>query len=362
MERKDMTDFKEFLSGRSRQFLMGFAILWIIGFHFCLYGNLLHYPLPNFFFGRGYLGVDIFIFLSCYGLCHSYERRSLKDYYRQRVRRLFPMYLAFLALLLALLVNFYSSMLPYSPALTALLQLTGLSSFFTFGLEWYIPALILIYAAFPFVYKSIRFLYRRSVWWVLALMLLLVAATPLLTKCVFNLFALRFPLVVVSVALHFALSEGSQRKLLLILASAALMGVCFIGTEMFTASQSALLVLPMLLYLLARLAAASSAAKKRSVQSDELPVEKGETDGRPFNSAPVNFVCFCGRHSLELYLAQNLALNQFYSYSGMAFVPKTFVAVGIIVAGALLLWGVQALWVKLTFRHGASPAPATDRK
>lgn len=50
-----------------RSALMGVAILWIMFYH-----SALNLPILN----NGYLGVDIFFFLSAIGLCYSFEKNS----------------------------------------------------------------------------------------------------------------------------------------------------------------------------------------------------------------------------------------------------------------------------------------------
>lgn len=64
----------------ARYYWMGIAMLWIVVFHWMT-------PICNIetisstvrqtllrIFGSGYVGVDIFLFLSSYGLCYSFEK------------------------------------------------------------------------------------------------------------------------------------------------------------------------------------------------------------------------------------------------------------------------------------------------
>lgn len=312
-----MNKFVDFLSGRNRQWLMGFAVLWVIAFHFCMYGNLLRIGVLNFLFGKGYLGVDIFFFLSSYGLCYSYNKRSSGEYYRQRARRLFPMYLVFV---LALVLCF-RNLLPYSSWLSALLQITGGANFAGMELEWYIPALILLYIFFPLIFKGIEKIYNWGYLYVIALLLVFVIAAPFISKVVFYLFAIRFPIIIIGVATYLAIREGDERKLLAILVAAAVIGFCFSGKEMLNGSQTGMLVLPLILYGLAQIGM-------------KLPAGSAME--------------FCGRHSLEIYLAQNIALNQFYAnYDNVGFIEKTAIAIVIIAVGGFVLYYSQTLFYKL---------------
>ena len=43
-------------------------------------------------FSQGAIGVDIFLFFSGYGLCFSYEKNSLKEFYWRRFKRIIPLF------------------------------------------------------------------------------------------------------------------------------------------------------------------------------------------------------------------------------------------------------------------------------
>lgn len=312
-----MDRFVNLLSGRGRQWLMGFAILWVIAFHFCMYGNLLRIDALNFLFGKGYLGVDIFFFLSSYGLCYSYCKRSTSDYYKQRVKRLFPMYLVFVLVL----VICFKDLLTFSPWLSALLQLTGAANFTGMEVEWYIPALIVLYVLFPLIFRGVRALYSRNCIYVILLILLLVLAAPFISKGVFYLFAIRFPIIIIGIAAYLAIQASDEKSLLAVLTASAIIGFCFSGKEMLNGSQTGMLVLPLILYGLAQIGM-------------KLPAGSA--------------VEFCGRHSLEIYLAQNIALNQFYAnYDNVGFIEKTAIAIVIIAVGGFVLYYSQTLFYKL---------------
>lgn len=296
---------------------MGFAILWVIAFHFCMYGNLLRIGILNFLFGKGYLGVDIFFLLSSYGLCYSYCKRSVADFYRQRARRLFPMYFVFVLVL----VMCFKELLPFSPWLSAVLQVTGAANFAGMEVEWYIPALIVLYVLFPLIFNGIRKVYSMGWFYVVLLILVLVIAAPLISKGVFYLFVIRFPIIVIGIAVFLALRDGDGKGLLAILVASAVIGFCFSGKEMLNGSQTGMLVLPLILYGLSQI---------------DLQLPAGRIIG------------FCGRHSLEIYLAQNLALNQFYAnYDNVGFIEKTGIAIVIIAVGSVALYYLQTLFYKV---------------
>lgn len=72
---------------RYRTELMGEAMLLVLVYHvFCWVYN----PVGSF--NIGYVGVDVFLFLSGLGLAESYARHSLSAFYCNRFVRLYPVY------------------------------------------------------------------------------------------------------------------------------------------------------------------------------------------------------------------------------------------------------------------------------
>lgn len=71
----------------NRNVFMGIAIVMVVLYHYNtgLSFQKLFYP--------GFLGVDIFLFFSGYGLCRSYETHSLQDFYKRRFTGILPMFL-----------------------------------------------------------------------------------------------------------------------------------------------------------------------------------------------------------------------------------------------------------------------------
>lgn len=72
--------------------IKGIAILWVCFFHARL--GLENIPIIGTIHQTGYLGADMLVFLSGFGLYHSLEKpQTLKDYYTRRLKRLLPSYL-----------------------------------------------------------------------------------------------------------------------------------------------------------------------------------------------------------------------------------------------------------------------------
>lgn len=74
-----------------RSLLMGFAIIWIMLFHYCY---IVEPEIFEFFpIRNGYGGVDIFLFLSGFGLYYSYTKdggANLRSFYIKRFIRVLP--------------------------------------------------------------------------------------------------------------------------------------------------------------------------------------------------------------------------------------------------------------------------------
>ena len=130
-----------------RTYLMGISILWIILFHTAWY---LWFPKVIEIFQRsGNYGVDIFIFVSVYGLYRSMQNhRTLRQWYVRRLKRIIPSFLivtTMLAFIECWSVTDYIKEIAFIGFL-----LPNIKYEVVF---WYIPAILIFYAIFPYVYK-----------------------------------------------------------------------------------------------------------------------------------------------------------------------------------------------------------------
>ena len=140
---------------KGRSLLMGFAILWIITFH---YWFLVGTPLTHFF-NKGFLGVDIFMALSSFGLCFSLSKDyNYINFIKKRVLRILPTW--WLLITLMLIVNLVSGNNHPQTIWQYICYYSGLGWWFyhnePFGIyyyEWYIPTLLLFYLFMPWIYK-----------------------------------------------------------------------------------------------------------------------------------------------------------------------------------------------------------------
>ena len=297
---------KEILGKDNRFYLMGISILWIIGLHFYMYSALPADSIWGFLFSKGYIGVDVFLFLSSYGLCFSYNGNSLCSYYKRRAGRIFPAYMLFVIATIAAYGETYSE----SPVLLFIYQCTGLASFRQTDFEWYVPALIVIYALFPLIYRGIKWLYEKNRYTLIIAAILLSVCSPWISTIMFPMLASRLSIIVLGIATYLLIQDNDSASLYKMYAICALAAVLFRwGNE-----PAWTLMVPGIICLL-------------SLGNSKFPVKKG--------------ICFIGKHSFEIYLAQSFALNQFFLKNDMAYIPKCLIALSIIVSGAFMLWIIQ---------------------
>lgn len=142
------------LLSRCRGELMGLALLWIMLFHTY---NLAPIPVApiEWFKSVGFVGVDIFLFLSALGLALSLSRRepSLKDYLFRRFVRILPTYW--------LVVGGYGLVLRGLGRTSLRTVLWNLSTLFYWfhipnTFNWYVPALLVFYLLTPLFFRLMR--------------------------------------------------------------------------------------------------------------------------------------------------------------------------------------------------------------
>ena len=149
----------EIVKFTNRSYWMGWAIISIILCHIqytCFDGSHF-FKLLRSLFVKGEFGVEIFLFLSIIGLCYSIENHGLIKYYKNRIKRIFPMYLIFI------IITFIFFKITDYRIIDFFFQITGLAIFTGNRLEeWYIPATIVIYVLFPIIFFITKYLYQKK--------------------------------------------------------------------------------------------------------------------------------------------------------------------------------------------------------
>ncbi|NDV68282.1 acyltransferase [Dysgonomonas sp. 25] len=126
--------------------LMGIAALWVMLFHS---SNYLYYNLLGAIAHTGYAGVDIFLFLSGYGLYYSsLKKQTTLQFYKKRFIRIFPPFI------LIILLNF---LLKGGDVWTFAMQASTIGFWInqpSFG--WYVSAIVVLYLCFPWYIRLFR--------------------------------------------------------------------------------------------------------------------------------------------------------------------------------------------------------------
>lgn len=139
---------------RYRNELKGLAILWVVFFHAQLGLDGWLYQVQRI----GYGGVDLFFFLSGFGLYHSLEKDGdIQRYLKRRAARLLPAYLPFCLLWLAVMLPLFdfgmaTSLRVAASNLTMLGFLTGAPRY----INWYTGALLVSLLLAPYFHAVLK--------------------------------------------------------------------------------------------------------------------------------------------------------------------------------------------------------------
>lgn len=291
---------------------MGAAMIWIILMHanmFPTFYGIKNVYIMTLLFNNGALGVDIFLFLSSYGLCHSYVHNKLPQFYKNRFKRIFPLYWFFLIIV----IFYFPVIIQDSPLIFFLKQTIGLSCIQSIRIEWYVPALILLYLLFPLLYKIINFICNKN------LINLTIILTIFLMRFeskipIDSFFLIRVPIIILGIVTY---RYSSNRKTLSQVYGSAIFGA-LLFTQDIRILQST--IIPALLIVLDN-------------YINQLPFKK--------------FMSFIGKHSFEIYLAQNLAFNQFLQISPFSYYGSMMICFSIIVCCSIIFYYSQKLALKL---------------
>ena len=147
--------------GKYRSALMGLSMIMVFLFHARseklgfmptgLWGDI----LKNF-----NLGVDIFLFLSAFGLCYSLKKNNIKRFFFNRFKRIIPTWwvVLFSLHIIGIFVGSKFDGFDYPrSAVDMFYWYTGLGHFFyTCCYEWYIPTLLFFYLLVPVINRLSR--------------------------------------------------------------------------------------------------------------------------------------------------------------------------------------------------------------
>ena len=248
-----------------RTLFMGFTILLVLFFHaFCTIYN----PLGNA--NIGYVGVDIFLFLSGFGLTYSYKKNNLSSFYKHRLIRLYPLYLICVCVIYFINDKWNLIDLFYNLLTIGFYIDNGINRF-----DWYVESLFTLYIIFPlfFIYSKLKLFGVLLLLSVISI-ILYVIEMPWWYDC----FISRIPIFLLGiVCARFKLTLNTI--IILTIIGIILFLPCFNFISKFLAAS--FLVLPIFLII-------------SSIQG--------------INKKYLDFISYFGKHSLEIYLANVLIL------------------------------------------------------
>lgn len=122
---------------------MGTAMIMVIVYHlFCWVYN----PIGPF--NIGYVGVDIFLFLSGFGLSYSFKKNSIAQFYINRIKRIYILYL------ISVLVTYLIYNLNWN-LFDLFANILSIGIYTKGGInryDWYLETLFSLYITFPILY------------------------------------------------------------------------------------------------------------------------------------------------------------------------------------------------------------------
>lgn len=134
---------------KNRSYFMGVSMLAVLLFHaYIAWGGL-------FVFKYGFIGVDVFLLLSSYGLCFSYKNSTLCTFYKRRIKRVIPYFVSYAIVATILGCTLGNHCASYWDLFC---NITTLSYYNVGGwfIDWYLSALVFLYLTFPIFYHLIN--------------------------------------------------------------------------------------------------------------------------------------------------------------------------------------------------------------
>lgn len=128
---------------KNRTQLMGISIMLVIIYHAF---NFIYNPLWRF--NIGYVGVDMLMLLSGFGLASSYEKNSLAVFYKNRGKRIYPLYFISVCIAFVVMHDRWSiSTFIYNIITVGYFVDNGVNRF-----DWYLESIFYLYMLFPLFY------------------------------------------------------------------------------------------------------------------------------------------------------------------------------------------------------------------
>lgn len=296
-----MSNIKQFFSYKRTE-LMGIAIVMVLLYH--LYSICSINSLNMF--RHWYAGVDLFMALSGWGLCYSYKKHSLPNFYLRRLFRILPLYIFQVIIANVILSTVqdgdYHDLAKH--VIEEMLTLFNMSIGGDFG-NWYTSAILLLYLLFPILY----FIVGRLRFLSYAIMGLVACAIihhyPDM-QWQYNCFLSRVPAFLLGIGLYCSNEEKKKDKLLLILVTIILLNISYsYDISNYTTTSFITLI---------SIVSIASVYKVKTDQHSDSTIRK-KTIAPPIMKPIGNknicsyirkLLVFCGKYSYELFLSNRL--------------------------------------------------------
>lgn len=258
---------------RNRHYFMGVAMILVVLYHCYCSINDVRFLLA---FWGGYFGVDIFFFFSGMGLSFSYTKNSLPIFYKNRLKRIMPLY--WIWAIVHILVVAYNENL--APNMLDVIGLSTTLSYYGIGAirsNWYLSALISFYVLFPILFMLVKRFKLMAVLSFCFLSFLIVTIVDL--QWYHNAFIGRFYIFALGIYTYFIVKdekkESAIKQLIIAIIILAIIGSVSLLSNMYK-FWGASCFCPVLIYILSLL---------------------------PCSVLNSKFINLCGKYSLEIFIA-----------------------------------------------------------
>lgn len=290
-----------------RYCFMGVAMIMIVLFHVSqtLNSDDVIGKLFNYVFGEGWVGVDVFFLLSTFGLCYSYNNNSLSHFYKRRIFRLIPLYP------LALIIGIVGNNLDISHALwTFFCQLTGIALFTpVVDLLWFLEALVLLYLFFPLFYKVCKFVHSHGIWCFLLVCVFTSLSLIFINNYWIQISVKRIPVMMLGVLTFLCDKNNQESKKFKYYGFMCLLAIIPLMKSMHFYVPACMLLI-------------SNATSYFKIL-------------RP--------LCFIGKHTLEIYIAQHFSLFAFTVFQDYNSIVQILIYAIIVILMSIVLCYVDKL-------------------
>lgn len=290
----------------TRYSLMGIAMILVVMFHVSQhdeYDNSVQ-KIMYYIFGHGWVGVDMFFLLSTYGLSFSYNNNELLRFYKNRIRRIVPLYA------LSLIICHIESKTDIIIALEQFsMQITGLAIFNdTKDILWYMEALVLLYIFFPLFYKLTCKVFKCGVFVYATICVLIHLSLIFIDDYCLQLMVKRIPVMMLGVITFLCDKEYDWKKHFVYYGVISLIAIMPLVEDMF-------FYVPAILIFFGR--------------------------SKILNN--LKFLAFIGRHSLEIFIAHHFALWGFNYFFGMNYYLLIFLVLCLIILFSIVAFKINKL-------------------